>query len=359
MARSIWTFFAVMVYNGIKQDGSEGLPLTGKTQLWNFLFPRIDSDDSSDFLLDKLQTNPYGIVYRDRDTQSHVRVYEPGTQTTITPPRWSEKTPITEKLNDSVIAGYLGNEPWGQRDKSLVGNILEQHIQAANMEKNKQAINMFTAGIFPADGEDGKDIGLDIDFSRSVGNSITYDFTAGGATMAEALTELQNAGSAAGVPLANQFAIGGDSWLTEFSTDTGVLEYLKTNRTVPAVPAQITETEGLEAVEWVKLPGMRTGIWVCSYEPGVPYRATESSSAGVWIAATDIIFGSMSDVRWTVNRGVDVLDESEKAVRAVGDIVFDMYTEKDPVNRFARSQGRHCFVPGEIDHTLKSTGTFA
>jgi hypothetical protein len=40
-------------------------------------------------------------------------------------------------------------------------------------------------------------------------------------------------------------------------------------------------------------------------------------------------------------------------------MVFDSYTEKDPPTEFLRSQARFCYVPADINKTVRSTGTFS
>ena len=63
--------------------------------------------------------------------------------------------------------------------------------------------------------------------------------------------------------------------------------------------------------------------------------------------------------RYRVFRGVDALDGNGKAVRTVGEIVFDSFNTKDPVTELVRSQTRFAMVPGNVNRTAQSTGTFS
>ena len=55
---------------------------------------------------------------------------------------------------------------------------------------------------------------------------------------------------------------------------------------------------------------------------------------------------------------IPVSNFSGNIIRTSGDIVFDEFKENDPVQLNMRSQARYAFVPGDIDHTARSTGTF-
>jgi hypothetical protein len=67
---------------------------------------------------------------------------------------------------------------------------------------------------------------------------------------------------------------------------------------------------------------------------------------------------SLDSPRYTIIRGIDALDGSGKIRRAASDVVFDTFVNNDPPVEFLRSQTRHCFIPGNIDHTVLATGTF-
>jgi hypothetical protein len=361
MNRSLYTWFAIAVYRDLNEEGAP--QLTTSKQLHEFLFPRKNEDTTATFVLDKLQSEPYAIVYRQKNMQSHVRVYQPGTTEQILPPRASEKTPIDECLNDSIIASVANNAPFQEKDSALVSEIVIQHTQAMNLTKNKQALQVFINSNFVAPGEEGEGIGLDISFDRDAGSEVAYDFTAVGATFKEAVKQAADAAVSQGVPKSGFFMIAGADWQSKMDEDTALLEYLSKDRRIPEDPAIVTETEGLTVLEYVKMPGWKVPVWVLDYDPGVPYRSEEGGTPEDWIPADTSIFGSIQDTRWTVNRGVDTKGVSstgsETTVRQVGDIVFDTFVDNDPSTRWHRSQTRHCFVPGNPDRMVVSVGTFA
>lgn len=351
---------------GVRKKFYERTKLTeqGKKQLWQFLFPEEDIDTASDFLLDQLITNTYGVSYRTRDMQSNVREYQAGKGTVITPPRASEKTPVTEKLRDAVVAGMNGNDGATEQASRLMDNIAKQHISAFNMTKNRQALDVFVEGEFFARGTDGVDLDLDIDFGRSGSVEKTYDFTAVGATFSDAVSEVQAALLSAGSSVANMFAIIGSSWREKYAADTALRDWQKANQAqmlydMQNVPAEFSNVEGLTVLGRAHIEGLIQPVWILDYTPGTLYRDKKGEAGEAFIAATKAIFGSLGDMRYSVKRGVDALDGSGKAIRSVGDIVFDEFTEKDPVATWIRGQSRHCFVPGDVNTTAVSVGTFS
>jgi len=74
--------------------------------------------------------------------------------------------------------------------------------------------------------------------------------------------------------------------------------------------------------------------------------------------ALECVALSLVDKTFSIKRGVDAFDDTGKVMRLVGDLVVDSYSENDPITTFIRSQTRHIYVYGNIDHTVKSTGTF-
>ncbi len=342
----------------------EETKLVGKKQLFDFLFPELDEDESAGFLLDSLVTDTFGVSYRQTDMQSNVREYQAGSGQLIEPPRASEKTPITEKLRDAVISGVESTAGFQAHQIKLVEGVAKQHTSAFNMTKNKQALDVFVEGKFLAKAAGDKDLGLDIDYGRKNEMSLAYNFTDADATFMEALTKAQQILSANGAPLGGMFGILGAKWLNELSTDAGVKEYMKNNAAnitveTQMMPDQFKGVEGLYHVATLRAPGMLAPFYLFAYQPGTQYKSSAGATAEPFIADEDAIWGSVDDTRYKVNRGVDALDGDERAVRATGDIVFDEFTQKDPVGSFVRSQCRHAFVPGNINHTSKTTGTFA
>lgn len=353
MAKQIFTVATTALYVESRMNGGGG------KQIYEFFFPTKDEDTSSSFSLDKLlQENAYAACYRNSDTQSHLRKYEAGSNTMIKVPRGSEKTPIGEDLIDSVTVGFEATDGVDVQTKGKLSHIVKDHTTAWNMTFNKQSFDLFLTGNLHVRGEEADDIGLDLEYGRAVGNSIPYDFSSGG-TFSEAIIEVQNAMLDAGVPRGGQFCFLGDQWASEFSEDTEVKAWLETKPVIPPVPAELIGYEGLHDPQYIKLPGMKTGMWICFYSPGIPYRSKEGGATSEWIPTDDAIFGSWLDVRYDVNRGMDLLGSDGTAQRVVGDIAFDSFTLPDPVGTFARSGARKAFVPAAVNHTFTSKGTFA
>jgi len=53
-----------------------------------------------------------------------------------------------------------------------------------------------------------------------------------------------------------------------------------------------------------------------------------------------------------------VLGLDGRAIRAAGDVVFDEYTDKDPIVTYIRSQARYALIPAVVNHTARQVGTF-
>lgn len=355
MAKQFWTAAAAEVYkeNHLLGEG-------GKKQIREFLFPKKNEDRSSSFNLARFLGNGYACAYRNRDTQSQVRKMVPGEATYITVPQGSAKTPVSQRVVDAVHAAF---QPSGNVDEQLrakMADIVEDHVTGWNMRHNKQALDMFVNGVFTAPGEEGDDIGLDIDYLRDSGSSLAYDFTAVGASFSEALIEFQDAMIAAGVPLDNQFVFMGSDWRGKYNEDDVIKEWRKTQPTLPDVPEEFKGYEGLSAPKYVETEGMQTGIWVCFYQPGIPFKDSEDAADEPWIASDQMIGGSTLSVRYDVNRGMVVLPESgNRPEIVVGDIAFDYFNELDPVCTWERSNVRKALVPANVNHMFNSVGTFA
>ncbi len=342
----------------------EELKLQEGNQLYKTLFPTVDSSTDSAFLLDKLIQDPYGVSYRDKDTQSVLRSYEPGSGMMIDIPRSSEKTPISESLLDAVAVGLESTAGFGANEAKIIGDIVKQHIGAHNMTKNKQALDVLLEGVFKARGTGGSDLGLDIDYGRKSALDLVYDFTAGGASFLEALKNAQEELRDNGTPLGGMTMLMGEKWLTELSKDAKAQEMMQNNSSnlliqTQMMPPMFSGTEGLFVVGQLRGLGMIAPVWLTSYSPGVAYKASPSATASPFIADDKAVFFSTQDTRFDVQRGMVVLDNNDKASRVTGDVVFDMYTDKDPVTTFLRSATRHAFVPANADHTAGDTGTFA
>lgn len=332
-------------------------------EIWELLFPENDVDTTSAFAIDKFTESPYGIVYRDRDGVSHVRPYDAGTGYVYDVPRASEKTPIGEELRDAVITGVDPESPQAMHYRKLMDDIVKMHMSGYVMTKRKQAIEVLFDSTFYALGENGRDIDLDITFTRDSDNTVTHDFT-DAATQNIALKALQDQLIEMGCSISNMAVIMGTTWASDFFADTGVTAYLTSNPVnellkMDMVPRKLMETHGLQVVATYRAPDMVAPVWVCMYNPGVNYFGYKGADSAVWIPATEACMFSLDSPRYHIKRGVDVLNESGKIVRAVGDVVFDSFSTDDPVADFVRSQTRHAFIPANTDHIATSTGTFA
>jgi hypothetical protein len=332
---------------------------TGK-QFYN-IFDTPDDDEAAAFSLDSLIQDPYAATYRQGNGQAHVRPYAPGTGMVLIPPTIGEKTPITSDLRDKIIAGIEPAGGFTRHSAKLIGDILKQHTAAINMQKNYQAMQVLVGGTFLAPGPGGVDIGLTLDFGRSTDQTLTYNFTTG--TMSGALKEAQDALLAKGTPMDNLCVIMGSTWLNDFSADTDIIAWRAANTAneilvQDMVPEWVNGIEGLYRVATYRAPDMIAPMHILSYSPPKQYVKDKGETAEVYIAATKAVFFSLSDERYKVNRGIDILDANGKIQRVVGDMVMDSYTENDPVAMYQRTQTRHAFVYGNINHTAVSTGTF-
>lgn len=332
-------------------------------QLYNKLFNIPDESPEAAFCLDDYTQSPFALTYRDKDGQSRTTQYNAGTGKVFDLPIASRKTPLTEKVLDAAAAGVGIAGGFGEAETVKINRIVADDVAGVNMTKNKQALDVIADGIFYAKGPAGSDLDLDIDLQRDSSNNLTYDFTAGGASITTAFIEAQTQLRSKGCPLGNMVAILGDTWLTKWMTDTTVQAYLQNTQNNQLAVSQLTPPELLDAEGLVVLGqyrglGMLAPIWVCAYTPSTPYVSDEGQSATDFVADANCLFFSLNSTRYKVNRGVNVLDENEKRTREYGDMIIDMYTEKDPVAEYIRVSMRHALVPAKIDHTAKTVGTF-
>ena len=165
--------------------------MPGMIGIDQFLFGERDEDTSSDFALDELIDNPYGVAFRNRDEQSVVRPYTPGQGEIFEIPRASEKTPITEFLRDSVVVGGEETEGFGSKEARQIRNIIRQHTVGHNVTRWKTAIDVIRTGKYSPKGPGGVALGdMELDFGRDATLTVTYDFTAAGASAETAIQEL-------------------------------------------------------------------------------------------------------------------------------------------------------------------------
>ena len=327
------------------------------------LFSTPDVDTSGAFMIDRFIQSPFGIAYRDKNNQSHVRHYQPGTGYVYDVPRASEKTPLDEDLKDAAITGLDPSDPASAHIRKLMDDVVKDHVTGHNMTKWKQALDVIFDAVFYAKGVNGEDIGLNIDFSRASANELTHDFTATD-TIPIAFREMQEQLIAQGAPLSNQVIIVGSSWLSQWSSNSDVQAYLDSNAAnmllrQEMMPPQLQGAHGLRVVGVYRDPQMIAPVYVAVFQPGTPYYEYKGATASDWVDATKAAMFSLDSQMYRVLRGVEAFDETGTPRRVVDDVVFDTYHENDPIVDFMRSQSRHCFVPGNIDHTVVSTGTFA
>jgi hypothetical protein len=335
----------------------------GMRGIEQFLFGIPDIDTSANFAIDKLIVSPYGVAFRRAGEQSAVRAYSPGTGEIIEVPRTSEKTQITETMKDSVIAGIEDIAGQNTHEMKLYSDILRQHSAAHQATKAYLAWYVMREGIFAPKGLDGQSIGLEYDFGRAATQDITYDFTAAGATIDEALGALYDVYRAKDGNPADMVMTLGTQWLEAMQADSSVLERMRTNldnrvmSTYP-VPPELQQTQGLYLIGQYLIPGRATPVWITTYSPESQYVAYSGATAEDFFPSDEAVVYGVNAPRYRVLRGVDAFDESMHVIRVAGDLVFDTFSDKDPIVTWMRSQTRYIFVPANVDHTGRSTGTF-
>lgn len=333
-------------------------------QLHHLLFPEQDKSLSAGLTLDDLTDDTTAITYREKDMQSGVISYTPGVGNTIDVPRSSMKTPVTEKLRDAVCAGTNIGVEFGENEKHHTKRIISKHTAAHTMTKNKQSIDTFLTGIFPARGEKGASLGLDIDYSRLVGLSFAYDFTVVGASFSKAAAEILEGLQDNNTPMSNLVMFCGKSWLKEMAKDEDIKDAQKNNDAnilaeSKLVVDKLQDTDGTSRLLSFRALDMPNLITVASYSPTVPYRQANLPSTKLAYIPDDACFMvSLDDVRYLAMRGVDVLNLTGKVDRAVGELIIDSFSKTEPVSTFLRTSTRHAMVPAQINHTASSVGTF-
>jgi hypothetical protein len=331
-------------------------------QLFKFLFRTEDTDLSASFLLDEFIQDDYAVAYRDENNQAHIRPYQAGSGTLYTPPRASEKTPIDETLRDVTPEGVEATSGFNVAQMRKTDKILSIHQTAHNMTKNKQALDVLRTGVFYAKGITANDIGKDENYARDIANTLTYDFTAGGATVDEALTEINAQLDAQSCPKDNRAVIVGQSWLTKIQSDTNVLTKMQANTANVLVRQTINPMRQYDGLFWVGeyLPaGSVSSLQIYSYSPDIEYKPYKGAAAEAWMPATEIVGFSTSSKTYRIYRGMDVKGAGDAINRVTGEMVFDSFVSDEPVAENLRSNTRHIFLYGNINHTVVSTGTFA
>lgn len=338
--------------------------MAGKKGIDQFLFGTDNRSMAANFNLDRMTVNPHAIAFRHPDSQSAVRAYNPGAGTYYEIPHASEKTAISESLKDSIVAG--GSETgFAENNARLISDIIVQHTVAHTVSRWKLALDTIRTGIFAPKGIGGNSIGLEMDFSRDASLDITYDFTTVEANIDEALGALIDAYRAKGGNPENACVILGSDWQYALETNDDVLVKMQANAAneiiaLNMMPPELQSTQGLYLIGRYRVPGKLFPIWICGYEPRDQFIAYNGASASAFMPSTEAIIFSIGDKRYRVFGGIDALDDSRKPVRVMGsEIVFDSFNSYDPVEEFLRSQTRLAFVPANVNHTARSTGTFA
>jgi hypothetical protein len=349
---------AKVLYEDVKNEliGSQ----RGIDQL---LFPRDDFSTSANFTLDRYILDSHGITFRNADEQSKVRPYTPGVGQAYEVPRASEKTPITEQLRDSVVAGVESTAGFTSHNVKMVEDIIRDHVVAHNITRWKLALDVIRTGKFSPKGAGGNDIGLEIDFGRDAGQSITYDFTAAGAKIDTALKEIYDRGNAKNMSKNNRVILLGNDWLSKFETDSDVLKRMQNNPSNVIVetnmmPPELQGVKGLYVIGRYRIPGCVGPVWLTAYSPDSEFTPYKGASKVNFMPDDEAVMFSLEASRFRIFRGTDTFDASGNVIRTVGEIIFDVYAERDPATEFLRSQTRFAMVPGDIDKTVRSTGTF-
>ena len=316
--------------------------MAGGRNVEELLFSTPDNDLSASFRIDRYISTPHGFSYRNLDNQSIVRHFKPGTTELITVPVSSEKVAIDEELEDAVAVGMEATASQQMQIAKNVAQIGGDYMEAKDMTRAKQAIDVVRTGIFPAKGDNGADLGLGYDHNRDGAQDITYDFTAGGATFNAAINAISVRLNATNTPKGNRCIIMGSSWLDKFGTDSGVQAYKDANPDNILLRQQMEERffngiDGLFVVGQYKPSGAIAPFWILSYEPGTGYVGYKGASEVPFVPATEAIAFSLNDKTYRINRGVMVLDDNGKKQRAVGDLVMDTFYDNDPVTTWIRS----------------------
>ncbi len=351
MAQQVITMLAKLFYDEIY--------LQNEKQLYNLLFPIEDTSTAASFQLDDYIQEVHAAAYRIRDTDGQMVEYQAGSTTEITVPQGSTLTAITEELIDAITVGLNPNTPIDEQYRAKLQKIVQKFVAMWNMTHNKQSITLFETGIFSAPGENGEEIGLELAFGRAAGNNIIYDATAVGATFSEAIIFCQTTMIDDGLPRGQQFAFLGNEWESFYREDPDVIAWLKEKPVIPEFPEALKGYEGVDSYEYLKLPGMKDGIWLLFYAPGLPYTPKKGAASEPWITPENMIMGSFLDPRYDINRGVNVVDRAGTDLEIVaGRINFDYFVDFRNKTRYARANVRKALMAANIDRTYVCNGTF-
>lgn len=331
----------------------------GPNQLFAALFRTPDSDTSANVLLDEYIESEYAVAYRDLNNQAHIRNYAPGSGTLYEVPIASEKTLVGEELRDAAVEGLEVTTGFDAAQMRKIDKIIGAHSLAHIMTKNKQAIDVLRTGIFYAKGINATDIGKNENFARDVLNDITANFST--VSVDAALTAINTRLDATGCPTDGRAVLLGSSWRTKIESDSTVLTKMQANTSNVVAEFMMNPPmwNGVEGLSWIgryRPSGSLTALDLFGYNPGFLYKASKGASGEAWIPADEAVAFSFMSPTWRIYRGIDIKN-GNTIDRAVGETVFDSFVSDDPVGEFFRSATRHLFLYGNINHTLRSTGS--
>lgn len=339
----------------------DGQMQAGKIGLDKFLFGIDDMDTSGQFAIDSFVLNPHGVSFRKAGEQSHVRKFDTGTGKVYEVPRISEKTPITEYDQDLIVAGLEATSGQAQNAARRVEKIVQTHKAAHYMTRVKYALDTMRTGAFSPLGIEGQDIGLEIDFSQSGDNDITYDFTDADASMNTALQEMFEVYRANGGNLSDVTVIFGSDWYNNFFEDTDVLTWMDSNSSNILLEQSMNITnfanvDGLYKMATYR-PGIVASLNLCQVSFGHKFTPYLGGTAVDFFPSDEAIMFSPSAERYRVFRGIDAVDNG-RIQKVVGELVFDSFIENDPVQEYIRTQTRLAMIPANVNQIVRSTGTF-
>ena len=334
--------------------------LQGPKQLYHLLFKFEDMDDTTTVLLDEFIDEPVAVPYRDKNNQAHLREYLPGSGTLYEPPIADEETPVDEVLRDQAVEGVEATTGFNTAQMRKVDKIMNTQTTDHKVTKIKQAIDVYRDGVFYAKGITAADIGKNETFARDVGNDLTADFAV--VSIDDALAAGNDQLNDQDCPQDNRFAIVGKSWQKEYEGDSGVQTKMQANTANVLVMQNMNPPEwmGTQGLKWLgdyRPEGSSVMISMFSFNPGLKYVAYKGATAAPWIPDDEMIMGSFDSSSYRIFRGIDVVNAAMKILRVVGELVFDTYISASPVAEFFRSHTRHLFLMGNINHTLRSTGS--
>jgi len=305
---------------------------------------------------------PYAIAYRSIGGESHVRQYDTGSSYLYYVPTASEKTRVGDELRDAVSLGLEATDEQDKHTRKIMDDIVKQHVAAHRITKWKQALDVIFDSKFYARGPNGQSIGLDIDFERDAGNSLTAH-TVVAKKISTAFKEMQDKILSQGAPASNLVVIMGNDYQKVFYQDQTVMKYIYTLESNFLMMQELypkilgNKNSGLVINALYRGERMVAPVAVCSYSPGVSYIQTKGGAAEPWVPTNKAAMFSLDSPTFYFERGINAFDESRQVRRKAGAIIFDAFSENDPVATYIRSQTRHAYIFGNVNHVAVDTIT--